>query len=56
MSSRVRAETVEEGYDLKAEFASMALEPLGLQNLKIGFFNAFGDERLYRIAKPGAAS
>jgi transcriptional regulator with XRE-family HTH domain len=40
----VRAETVEEGYDLKAEFASMALEPLGLQNLKIGFFNAFGDE------------
>jgi len=40
----VRAETIEEGYDLKAEFASMALEPLGLQNLKIGFFNAFGDE------------
>jgi hypothetical protein len=40
----VRAETIEEGYDLKAEFASMALEPLGLQNLKIGFFNAFADE------------
>lgn len=42
--SGVRAETIEEGYDLKAEFAAMALEPLGLQNLKIGFFNAFGDE------------
>lgn len=40
----IRAETIEEGYDLKAEFASMALEPLGLQNLKIGFFNSFGDE------------
>jgi transcriptional regulator with XRE-family HTH domain len=40
----VRAETIEEGYDLKAEFVSMALEPLGLQNIKIGFFNAFGDE------------
>ncbi len=40
----VRAETIEEGYGLKAEYASMALEPLGLQNLKIGFFNAFGDE------------
>jgi transcriptional regulator with XRE-family HTH domain len=40
----VRAETIGEGYDLKTEFASMALEPLGLQHIKIGFFNAFGDE------------
>ncbi|MFZ0888692.1 MAG: helix-turn-helix transcriptional regulator [Candidatus Binataceae bacterium] len=40
----VHADTIEEGYDLKAEFASMALESLGLQNIKIGFFNAFGDE------------
>jgi transcriptional regulator with XRE-family HTH domain len=39
-----RAETIEEGYALKAEFAAMALEPLGLQSLKIGFFNAFGDD------------
>jgi transcriptional regulator with XRE-family HTH domain len=38
-----RAETIEDGYALKAEFAAMALEPLGLQALKIGFFNAFGD-------------
>ena len=42
--SGVRAESVEEGYDLKAEFAAMALEPLGLQHLRIGFFNAFGDD------------
>ncbi len=39
-----RAETIEEGYALKAEFAAMALEPLGLQGLKMGFFNAFGDD------------
>jgi transcriptional regulator with XRE-family HTH domain len=40
----VRAQTIEDGYDLKAESTSTALEPLGLQNLRIGFFNAFGDE------------
>jgi hypothetical protein len=39
-----RAGTIDEGYALKEEFAAMALEPLGLQNLKIGFFNAFGDD------------
>jgi transcriptional regulator with XRE-family HTH domain len=39
-----RAQTIEDGYALKAESASMALEPLGLQDLKIGFFNAFGDD------------
>ncbi len=39
-----RAETTEDGYALKGEFAAMALEPLGLQDLKIGFFNAFGDD------------
>ncbi len=42
--SGARAETVEEGYSLKEEFASMSLEPLGLQKLTIGFFNAFGDD------------
>jgi transcriptional regulator with XRE-family HTH domain len=42
--SGTRAENVEEGYALKAEFAAMALEPLGLQGLTIGFFNAFGDD------------
>jgi hypothetical protein len=40
----VRAETVEDGYDLKSESASMALQALGLKNFTIGFFNAFGDE------------
>jgi hypothetical protein len=39
-----RAETIDEGYTLKAEFAAMALEPLGLPSLKIGFFNSFGDD------------
>lgn len=39
-----RAGTTEEGYVLKAEFAAMALEPMGLQGLRIGFFNSFGDD------------
>ena len=40
----VRATTIEDGYELKSESASMALQPLGLENLTIGFFNAFGDD------------
>jgi transcriptional regulator with XRE-family HTH domain len=40
----VRASTIEDGYDLKSESASMALQALGLENLTIGFFNAFGDD------------
>jgi hypothetical protein len=40
----VRATTVEDGYELKAETAAMALRPLGLDDLTIGFFNAFGDD------------
>ena len=36
-------ETTEEGYELKEEQASMALEPLGLQKLAIGFYNANED-------------
>lgn len=39
-----RAQTVEDGYALKSEYAAMALEPLGLSALRIGFFNSFGDE------------
>ena len=39
-----RAETIDDGYALKAESAALALEPLGLQDLKVGFFNAFGDD------------
>lgn len=37
-------ETTEEGYELKAEQAAMALEPLGLQKLAIGFYNATEDQ------------
>jgi transcriptional regulator with XRE-family HTH domain len=40
----LRASTIEDGYDLKSESASMALQALGLENLTIGFFNAFGDD------------
>ena len=40
----VRAGTIEDGYELKSESASMALQALGLENITIGFFNAFGDE------------
>ena len=40
----VRVQTVEDGYALKSEFVAMALEPLHLSDLKIGFFNAFGDD------------
>ena len=39
-----RAQTVEEGYALKAESAAMALEPLSLGVLRMCFFNAFGDD------------
>jgi hypothetical protein len=42
--SGVRVETIQDGYDLKAEYAAQALQPLGLSNITIGFFNAFGDE------------
>jgi len=40
----VRVESDDEGYDLKAEQVSMALEPLKLTDFKIDFFNAFRDE------------
>ncbi len=36
-------ETAEEGYELKEEQTAMALEPLGLQRLAIGFYNAAED-------------
>jgi transcriptional regulator with XRE-family HTH domain len=42
--SGLRATTIEEGYELKAEFAAISLEPLTLKNLTMGFFNAFGDD------------
>ena len=42
--SGIRVETVEEGYELKGEQVSMALQPLGLHGLAIGFFNAHQDD------------
>lgn len=36
-------ETEEEGYELKGEQAAIALEPIGLENLAIGFYNANED-------------
>jgi len=36
-------ETTEEGYELKAAQVALALEPLGLQNLAVGFYNANED-------------
>lgn len=33
-------ESIEEGYELKGEQVSLALEPLGLQNLAVDFFDA----------------
>ena len=37
-------DTVEEGYDLKAEQVMMALEPFRLPRVTIEFFNSFGDD------------
>lgn len=42
--SGIRVETVEEGYELKGEQVAMALQPLGLHKLAVGFFNAHGDD------------
>ena len=42
--SGVMVESVEEGYELKGEQVSLALEPLGLQGLSVGFFNAREDD------------
>lgn len=36
-------ESADEGYELKAEQIALALEPLGLQNLAVGFYNAHED-------------
>lgn len=42
--SGIRSETTEEGYELKAEQVAMALDPIGLKNLPVEFYNAFEDE------------
>lgn len=42
--SGIKAETVEDGYDLKAEQISKALVPYKLDDMAVGFFNAFEDD------------
>jgi hypothetical protein len=42
--SGIRVETAKEGYELKGEQIAMALDPLGLGQCAIGFFNALEDE------------
>jgi len=42
--SGIRVETLEEGYELKGEQVAMALEPLGLQQFAIEFYNAKQDD------------
>ena len=39
-----KVETYEEGYELKAEQVAMSLQPIGLGNLSVGFFNSFQDD------------
>ncbi len=41
---RTRVQTAQEGYELKSEQVSLALEQLGLEGLAVFFFNAFGDD------------
>lgn len=42
--SGIRVETVEEGYELKGEQVAMSLQPLGLIDYAMGFFNAHQDD------------
>lgn len=39
-----KVETVEEGYDLKAEQVSMSLQPMGIGDLAVGFLNSYQDD------------
>jgi transcriptional regulator with XRE-family HTH domain len=42
-ATSTHVESTEEGYELKEEQARMALEPMGLHNLPVGFYNANED-------------
>ena len=39
-----RVESIEEGYELKGEQVAQSLQPLGMQNMSVEFFNSFQDD------------
>ncbi len=43
-ATSVHVESPEEGYELKAEQVALGLEPLGLQKIAVGFYNANDDK------------
>lgn len=45
--SGIRVETIDEGYALKGEQVEMALQPLGLRDYSVCFFNAHQDDPSY---------